>query len=74
MLAQFCADSGFRIKASKPAYTTNDRNCTFTPTTKKGDLVVRLRPDEAYRYLGVHRRLDLSWSTFGQQTRNLIRF
>jgi len=63
MLAQFCADRGLRIKASKSAYTTNDRNCTFTPTTNKGDQVVRLRPDEAYRYLGVHVRVDLNWST-----------
>jgi len=52
MLAQFCADSGLKIKASKSAYT-NDRNCTFTATTNEGDQVVRLRPDEAYRYLGV---------------------
>jgi len=53
MLAQFCADKGLRIKASKSAYTTNGRNRTFTSTTKKGDQVVRLRPDEVYRYLGV---------------------
>jgi len=60
MLAQFCADSGLRIKASKSTHTTNDRNYTFTPTTNKGDQLVRLRPDEVYMYLGFHMRLDLN--------------
>jgi len=35
--------------ASKSAYSTNDRNSTFTPTTNEGDQVVWLRIVEEVR-------------------------
>lgn len=63
IINKWCQDLQMNIKASKSAYTSNLKEEPASLIMHNRERVPYLQTHEAYRYLGIHLRIDLKWDT-----------